>query len=123
MINYTVNCNIVVLDMAKGDELFTFLQQHFGNNIDQFRGNCCSQDVWPSYGLGNTELAKFISFWATYSNQEERNLIYDTINSNKQYCLFGEDVTYQIIQKFDTGSPTFGSPLYNIVTDQWGIMC
>lgn len=123
MTNYTVQCQLILTDTNKGDELFAFLQQHFINNIDQVRGNCWIRDLYPAEGAGNNDVAKFIGFWATFSSQEEREIVYNTIYTYKPNSLSGDNVSYQIIEKLDTGSPTFGSPLYNIVTDKWGMEC
>lgn len=128
MTNYTVNCVLAVLNITKGIELFNFLQQHYNNNLDTARGKCWLQDKEAGNLTGLNSSAKFIGFWATFSSQEERDLVYNTINSYKQYCLMDinpeqPNVEYQIIQRLDTGSPTFGDPLEILDKDQWGMMC
>jgi hypothetical protein len=119
MTNYTVNCILVVTDIIKGEEIYAFLQEHYTNNIDLARGKCWLQDriINEDYSV------KFIGFWATFKSELERDLVYNTINSYKQYCLMGNNVEYQIIQKLDTDSPTFGSPISNIIKEEWGMMC
>lgn len=60
----------------------------------------------------------------TYSSEAFRDQVWDIMNNNKQYCWQeGEFIENQFIEKYNTGSPTYGSPIYNINRDQWGMDC
>lgn len=120
MTNYTTNCNLFITDAQKAQELYDYLLIVYPNNIDPRRGTMYNNPFYDVNGNAYT----IVSFWATFANQQQRDEIWNTIKTYKQYCwLEGDNVEAQIIQKFDTGSPTFGSPLYNIVFDRWGMDC
>jgi hypothetical protein len=121
MINYTVNCQLVILDVAKAEELNNYLATKMPLNIDNLGRSMLW--MWDYYQSGDIPIGKQMGFWETVVSQSERDEIWETIKTYKQYCLLGDNIEAQIIQKFDTGSPTFGSPLYNIVFDKWGMDC
>lgn len=119
MINYSVNCVMVfpIANYNKAQELFTYLSSYYGLNLDSIRGKCYQINYYDTYANQYT----MIVFRVTVASEILRNEIWNTMQSYKQYCWIGDDSENQVIQKYDTSSPTYGSPLYNINYDHWGV--
>lgn len=116
--NYTVNCIMVFHEADKAQDLYDKLSPYYIQNLDTRRGVFYQQP----YTDTNNNTYTLLVFLATFSNESTRDTVWNIMKNSKQYCwLEGDGVENQIIQRFDTDSPTFGDEPHNQEKDHWGV--